>query len=308
MNDYERHVWQELLKTKAQPPSLATRLSQTLTGRVRRLLEVAQGAPDSPLGTLLTRIQSVAREVIIHTLERSATAHQYARVESTLRTFGSQATSASEIRLLPLQIKDAAARRLAQEGTVTVAAQGALAGLTASLCELIPGLQALTVATILADMAASIYLLAQNAVRIGYSYGYSVDEPEDLPHFLVAMAPHTRDAALIEAKLMAYTALRESGGKLAASVAGHASVRLLAAENPAVGRLLDAVVARLALRLSERQWGLLIPVAGAAVQGAVNAGFARAGSMEAVRYFQHLHLLDRYGEAYMTRQSPSMSA
>lgn len=301
MNEYERCVLQTLLQAALQPPTLAERLTQSLTGRVRRMLEVAQAAPDSPLGALLARIQTVAREAIMHTLERSATAQQYARVETLLRSHGSQATTASEIRLLPLAIKDSVARRLAQENTVTVAAEGALAGLTASLCELIPGLQTLTIPTILADMATSIYLLAQNAVRIGYSYGYSLDVPEELPHFLAAMAPHTTDAALLEAKWMAHAALRDSSSRLAASLAHHTSIRLLSAENPAVGRLLDAVVARIALRLTEREWGLFIPVAGAVIQGAVNAGFARAGSAQAVQYFQRLHLVERYGEDYLSR-------
>jgi len=307
MNDYERRVLQDFHRARAQPPSLAARMSKTLTGRVRRLLEVAQAAPDSALGVLLERMRALAREAIIVTLERSATASQYARVEHALRAYGSQASTAEEIKLLPLAIKDSVARKLAQENTLTVGLEGAAAGLTASFCELIPGLQAFTLPTILADMAASIYLLAQNAVRIGYSYGYTLDAPEELPHFVTAMAPYTTDAALLEAKWMAHVALRESGGRLAATVAGHASVRMLAADNPAFGRLLDRVAARLALRLGEREWGLLIPVAGAVIQGAVNAGFAKAGSAQAVQYFQRMHLVERYGEDYLAAQWRALS-
>jgi len=302
MNEYEQQVLQLWRQADRRPVTLATRVTGALTGRVRSPLHTAGQNPDRTLGQLLERMRDAARESIIRTLEHSSTASQMARVERILRQSGSHAQSAQDIRMLPLQIKDHVARQLARENTLTVAAEGALAGLAASLCELIPGLQALALPAILADMAASVWLLAQNAVRIGYSYGYSIDEPEDIAHFLIAMAPYTADAALLESKWVAHTALRQSGAQLAATFSGHGSIATLAAANPAIGSLIDRVAARLALRLGEREWGLLVPVAGAVIQGSVNAAFARAGSAQAMRYFQHVHLLERYGEEYLQRQ------
>lgn len=302
MNAYEEHVIREWMRADARPPALSAKLVRRLTGRVRGLLRAAEGSPDGPVAKLMDRVRLVAREAITRTLEHSATASQLARVEARLERSGSHATSAAEIRMLPLQVKDAVARELAKENTVTVAAEGMVAGLTASLCECIPGLQALTIPTILADIAASLYLLAQNAVRIGYSYGYDIDHPDDLPHFLMAMAPHTADAALIEAKWTAHVALRTSGSHVVSTVAEHASMRTLATNSPAISGLLDQISTRLALRIGEREWGLLIPVAGALVQGSVNAAFARSGSAQAVRYFQELHMVERYGAEYTLRQ------
>lgn len=307
MNAYEEEVIRGWLYADRQPLSLSRRLTKGLTGRVRRILQSVEGSPESMAGTLLTRIRSVAREGIIQTLERSATASQYARVEQSLRQAGSSAATPQAIRMLPLQVKDTVAKELIRVNTRTVAIEGVLAGLCASLCECVPGLQSLTIPTILADIAASIYLLAQNAVRIGYSYGYSLDHVEDIPHFLTSMSPYTADAALCEGKWMAHAAVRQGGERIASAFAQQVALRTIVSDNPAFSSLLDSIATRLALRLGEREWGLLIPVAGAVLQGSVNAAFAKSGSAQSIRYFQELHLLDRYGEDYVQARREAMT-
>lgn len=301
MTEYELQVLRHWLAEDASPP-LAERVALAASGRIRRTLAalalVRRGKPVA----LLERLTAIAREAILRALEQADTPAQQKRVLDTVQELGSGAQTAEEVRMLPLRIKDEASRRLSVRHGRAVAAEGLAAGFTVSLCELIPGLQAFAIPAIAADLAATVYMMAQSAVQTGYSYGYTLDNPEDLPHLLAAMAPHAQDASLIEAKLAAHAALRETGVAVARSVADHAAVRALATANPAVHQLIDAVATRLAMRLAEKELGLALPIVGALTQGAVNTAFARYAHRKATRYFQRLHLVERYGEQYVNER------
>ena len=302
MTEYEKLVIRTWLLQDAKPLPLAIRLTTGLTGRIKGVLRTAAWAKGPRATQFFERLRSAAREAIIRTLEQAATAQQLERVERELRTLGSQADTATAIRMLPLQVKDETARRLAKTQTVHVATEGAVAGLVTSVCELAPGLQGFVVPALIADMTATMYMMAQSAVQIGYSYGYSLHTPDDLPHFLVAMAPHTDEASLLDAKLTAHLALRESGILAARAVGEHLTVRMLSANNMAFSKLIDTVASRMALYLAEKELGFLLPIAGAVLQGSVNAAFAHASYLRAARYFQRLHFIDRYGEEYLETQ------
>ncbi len=306
MNAYEQTVLCDWLRDDAQPEKLPERLTRHFSGGVGRLVRGIERLNHKKTQALYARLQDAAKAMIIRILEQSASTKQLDRVEKTIRSLGGNAHSASEIRMLPLAIKDEAARRLAQTQTITVSAEGVTAGFLTSLFELVPGLQGLIVPTILADLYATIRLLAQSAVQIGYSYGYNLRNEEDLPHFLVAMAPTTTDAHLIEAKLTAHLAVRESATLAMRTALQNVTVSALMSGSPFLGSLVDALAARIALYFIEKEGSLLIPIAGAVLQGAINASFARMNYHDAKRYFQRQHFIERYGVDYLEAQLDSL--
>ena len=299
MNAYEQSVLQTWLRDAKQPEKLPIRLTRQFSGGVGRIVKTIEKINHKKTQDLYARLQGAAKNMIIKVLEQSATIRQLERVENEIAKLGGHAENASEIRLLPLEIKDEVARRLAHSQTITVSAEGVTAGFLTSLFELVPGLQGLVVPTILADLYATIRMLAQSAVQIGYSYGYNLHNEEDLAHFLVAMAPTAADARVIEAKLTAHLAARESAMVAARALGQHLTVSMLASGSPFIGSLVDALATRIALYFIEKEGSLLIPIAGAVLQGAINASFARMNYQDARRYFQRLHLIDRYGEDYL---------
>ncbi len=301
MNEYELQVLQRWI-AEDELPSLAERLASAASGRIRRTLAALAAVRRGKPVALLERLTAIAREGILRALEQADTPAQQQRVLDVIHSLGGGAQTPEEVRMLPLRTKDEASRKLALRQGKAVAAEGAAAGFTVSLCELLPGLQAFAIPAIAADLAAAVYLMAQGAIQTGYSYGYTLDNPEDLPHLLAAMAPHAQDASLLEAKFAAHTALRQTGATMARSMADHAAIRTLVSANPAVHELIDAVARRLAMRLAEKELGLALPLVGALVQGAVNTAFARYAHRKATRYFQRLHLVERYGEPYVNER------
>lgn len=302
MNAYEQSVLKEWMAAEAAPKPFTVTLTKRLTGKARAVMSLAAHVAPVRGPAMADWLRETIRAMIVKTLEQAATARQYAKVEQTIRNLGGAATCASEVRLLPLEIKDETARRMAHGQTIAVSIEGAAAGFATSLFELIPGLQAWVIPTIAADLYATVSMMAQNAVQIGYSYGYSLQNPEDLSHILVAMAPSEEDAQIVEAKVAAHLAMRSAGAALTRAAGEQLSLRLAAGASPAVAQLLDVLAARIALAFAEKEMAVLIPFVGAVVQGSVNASFARASYHGARRYFQKLHMLDRYGDDYLQLQ------
>ncbi|PWI57941.1 EcsC family protein [Sulfoacidibacillus thermotolerans] len=300
MTPYEEQVLASWSVT-AEPP-FTVQFTQRLTQQTGRLLHFVSAVTKRMQPKLAERITDFARGAIYTALEQASTARQFERVEVILRDFGSHASTPTDIRMLPLDVKDATAERLFRTTRRTFTAQGAAAGLLTSALGLVPGLQGLIAPAIVADLYVTLRLMAQCTVETGYSYGYTLHTPEDLPHLLVAMAPITADTDLILAKMSAHLALREAGFTFVKSVGEHISLRTVALSFPAVGQLVDLIATRLAIGLLEQQGTLLLPIAGAAVQGSIHAAFAQASYLQASRYFQRQHLIERYGEEEITRR------
>ncbi len=297
MTPYESEAM-ALWSTPGEDP-FTLRFAKQFTQRTSHLLHFASKFTRRLQPKLADRLTNIAREAILTVLDQASTARQFDHVERSLRELGSHASTTSEIRMLPLEIKDETALRLAKSTRIVMSAQGATAGILTSVFTMIPGLQGFIAPTIAADLYVTIRLMAQGAVQTGYSYGYSLRNAEDLPHLLIAMSPFSADQELISAKVGAHLALRQASFTLTKAAGEHLSSRLIATSIPAVGQLIDLMAARLAMRLLEQQGSLILPIAGAAVQGSVNAAFAHASYLEARRYFQRLHLVDRYGEDFI---------
>ena len=287
MNAYERQVLQQWVKDDQLKGKASVRLAKSLTGRLGRIVKMA--AKQETIAKGMDKLRDVARQAVFQVLEQAATAKQLERVEMVTQSLGAGATTASELRMLPLEVKDQISRQLTRRQTAVLSTQGAAAGFAASVFELVPGLQGLVIPTIIADLFATVYLMAQSAVQIGYSYGYSLHNPDDIPHFLFAMAPYDPDANILEAKLALHVSMKKGSLAPVAQLASHEVLRPLA----------DRIAARIAANFMEQRLGVLIPVAGALLQGSLNAVFAESSYKSAKRYFQRQHFIDRYGEVFL---------
>lgn len=296
MTDYELQVMEQWIAAETAPLPLSQRLAKGLTGRVGLAMRATTLLRNDRVNQLVQSLRTVAQDAILAAMTRTATAQQLRKVEDVLRSMGSGAESAAEIKMLPLIVKDEVSRQLASRHTRSAAAEGATAGLASSLCELIPGLQGWVIPVILADLTATITMMAQSAVQIGYSYGYNMHDPEDAIHIVTAMSPLQDDAQLLEAKIMAHLAAQESGVVMARLLAGHVTMQAVTVAAPAMARLIEVVSSRIALALAQKELSLLVPIVGAVVQGTVNTAFSRANYSMARRYFQQQHLYARYGE------------
>src|ERR1019366_5781094 len=72
--------------------------------------------------------------------------------------------------------------------------------------------------------------------------------------------------------------------------------QLLEREAPQMIRLIAYVADRLGVVLTEKELGIIIPVAGAVLNSALNVAFQRLGHQTAKDYFRRLILEDRYGD------------
>jgi hypothetical protein len=72
--------------------------------------------------------------------------------------------------------------------------------------------------------------------------------------------------------------------------------KVLEREAPQMIRLIAQVTDRLGVNMTQKELGILVPIAGAALNGSVNIAFQRIAHQTAKDYFRRLLLEDRYGE------------
>ncbi len=287
MNAYERQVLRDWLHEDQRKLNLATCLTKQLSGRLSKVAKLAAGQETLAKG--MDKLRDVTRHALLQVLSQAATAKQMHQVEQVAHTFGSHVTTASDLRMLPLEVKDQISHTLTKKHTARLTTEGATAGFATSLFELVPGLQTLVLPTIIADLTATVFFMAQSAVQIGYSYGYSMETEEDITHFLFALSPYDLDDNIIEAKVALHMSIKKGTMLPIAQLANHEALR----------PLIDRIATRIATTFMEQRVSLLIPVAGALLQGTLNAAFAKSSYKSAKRYFQRQHFMERYGEDYL---------
>ena len=115
---------------------------------------------------------------------------------------------------------------------------------------------------------------------------------------LRAMAPQT--ATSDEGYLAIKTAIVGSIRETSRFVAGTAGVmidrQLLEREAPQMIRLIATVAERLGITVTQKELGILVPVAGAVLNGSINLAFQQVSHQTAKDYFRRLLLEDRYGD------------
>lgn len=206
------------------------------------------------------------------------------------------------LQFMPLSQLDAVADSFRWGSTVLLGAEGALLGGATTMAEGIPGAQLVIPSLILTDVTTSMTLLSRHTCRVATSYGYSSKRSGNLPHLMAAMAPQseTSDEGYLALKMAVVTSIRESGQFMARTAGMVLDRQILEREAPQMIRLITYVADRLGVVVTQKELGLLVPIAGAVLNSSINIAFQQVGHQTAKDYFRRLLLEDRYGEELVT--------
>ena len=124
---------------------------------------------------------------------------------------------------------------------------------------------------------------------------------------MAAMAPQTEssDEGYVALKTAVVTSIRESGQFMARTTGMVLDRQLLEREAPQMIRLITYVADRLGVVITQKELGVLVPIAGAVLNSGINVAFQQVGHQTAKDYFRRVILEDRYGEelvAYAIQQ------
>lgn len=294
---YERKVLREIALHRVQPNAVEWVL-ETLGRPVRRLLRVGTDSNSVVVRTVSDQIHGWIEEGLIQTIK---IANRLTRVDEVLKRFalrGFEVKNPKGVRRLPLEHLDSVANSFSFGSTVLLGAEGAVLGVATTFAGSVPGAQLVIPSLVLTDITSSMALLSRHACRISTTYGYSSRLKENVPHLIAAMAPQTKgsDEGYVALKAAVMTSIGEAGQFAARSAATVIDRQLLEREAPQMVRLISTVSERLGVVITQKELGLLIPIAGAVVNGSINMAFQRVGHTTAQDYFRRLVLEDRYGE------------
>ena len=296
--EYEHRVIQELALHRVQPNAVH-RLLEGAGRPVARLLRIGRNSQNSTLRGLTRHIHGWIEEGLIKTLK---TANKLANTKDISRRYAARGIHIGEdfesLRYVPLSKLDPVADSFRFSSSLLLAAEGALLGGATTLAEGIPGAQLVIPSLILTDVTSSMTLLSRHTCRVATAYGYSSKRPDNLPHLVAAMAPQsaTADEGYLALKTAVVTSIRESSQFMARTTGILLDRQVLEREAPQMIRLLAYVADRLGVVVTQKELGILVPMAGAFLNSSINLAFQQVGHQTAKDYFRRLILEERYGE------------
>jgi hypothetical protein len=307
--EYEARVVEEIARHIVSP-SLLRRALETAGRPIEKILEIGALSKIRPVQWTSELVFRGVRRA----LETSLTAASWtAREDGVLDTasgMGIRSDSVAKLRDRPLEELDALADRFERSHALLLGAEGAALGAATTLSETIPFAFLALPTLVAADVSASMTLLARHASRIATSYGYAPSVPENRVHIIAAMAPQgdSPDEGYFAAKAAAVETMVEAGHFLARRAGKNMTRRLLEGEAPKIVRLLHYVANRIGVVLTEKELGMLVPVAGAALNAGLNVAFQKIGHTAVKDYFRLMILEERYGEAAVRGHLDAMIA
>ena len=200
-----------------------------------------------------------------------------------------------DVRFLDISIMDAVADSYDLSNAAIVGMEGAVMGLATTLCEGFG--QLLIIPVVLADVTLSLVLLSRHICQIATSYGYSSQDYENITHILAALMPRntSSDEGYLSNKALAVEAMREAN-KFMAKNQGNINKELIQNQAPKLIQLINSLVERLGIEITEKELGILVPIVGALLNGGLNIAFQQVGHTTAKDYFRELHLCSKYGD------------
>jgi hypothetical protein len=274
------------------------RILETIGRPVGRLFQFARDSRNPALKGISDRVQGWVQEGLIKTVQA---ANRFTGTEEVTRRVESMDIHVADIesmRYLPMSTLDRVADSFKTSNRVLLGVEGALLGSATTLAEGVPGAQLLIPTLILADVTASMTLLSRQTCLLGSVYGFSPKNLENLPHILAAMAPQTTtsDEGYLAIKAAVVASVRETSRFVAGTAGMMIDRHLLEREAPQMIRLLTSVAERLGVTVTQKELGILVPVAGAVLNGSINMAFQQVCHQTAKDYFRRLLLEDRYGD------------
>ena len=305
--EYEQHVIRELASHRVQPNAVQ-RVLDGVGKPVSKLLTLGRKSQNRALRGVTEHIHGWIEEGLIKTFRAANRLANTKDIAKRYRARGIQVGDDFEsLRYMPLSQLDAVADSIRWGSSFLLGAEGALLGSATTMAEGIPGAQLVIPSLMFTDVTSSMTLLSRHTCRIATAYGYSSKRPENLPHLVAAMAPQTEtsDEGYIALKTAVVTSIRESGQFMARSASMVMDRKLLEREAPQMIRLITYVADRLGIVITQKELGILVPIAGAILNSSINVAFQQVGHQTAKDYFRRVLLEDRYGEelvAYALQQ------
>jgi hypothetical protein len=296
--EYERQVIRELALHRVQPNAVH-RLLEGAGRPMSKLLNFGRTSRSKALRGLAEHVHGWIEEGLIKTFRA---ANRIANTKDISRRYAGRGIHVGDdfesLRYMPLSQLDAVADSFRWGSSFLLGAEGALLGSATTMAEGIPGAQLVIPSLILTDVTSSMTLLSRHTCRIATAYGYSSKKPENLPHLIAAMAPQSdnSDEGYLALKTAVVTSIRESGQFITRTASVVVDRQLLEREAPQMIRLLTYVADRLGIVITQKELGVLVPIAGAVLNSSINVAFQQVGHLTAKDYFRRVILEDRYGE------------
>jgi hypothetical protein len=295
--EYEQKVIRQIAVHKVQPHAVQ-RVLDTVGRPFGRLLQAGRESKSRALRGVTDRVQGWVEEGLIKTFKAANRITNPQEVTRRFAAKGMKVDDVESLRYLPLSILDNVADSFRFSNSLMLGFEGMLLGGATTMAEGIPGAQLVIPSLILTDITTSLTLLSRHTCQVATAYGYSSREVKNLPHLIAAMAPKTEtgDEGYLALKTAVVTSISESGKFLARTGAVVIDRQVLEREAPQMIRLITYVADRLGVVLTEKELGIIVPVAGAVLNSSLNVAFQRLGHQTAKDYFRRLILEDRYGE------------
>jgi len=296
--EYEQQVVRELALHRVQPNAIQ-RLLEGAGRPVAKLLKSGRESNSRALRGLSEKVHGWIEEGLIKTFR---VANKLANTKEISKRYAVRGINVGNdfesLRYMPLSQLDAVADSFRFSSSLLLGLEGALLGGATTMAEGIPGAQLVIPSLILTDITSSMTLLSRHTCRLATSYGYSSRKLENLPHLMAAMAPQSEasDEGYLALKTAVVTSIRESGQFMARTAGVLLDRQLLEREAPQMIRLITYVADRLGVVMTQKELGVLVPIAGAVLNSSINVAFQQVGHNTAKDYFRRIILEDRYGE------------
>src|SRR5215468_10707699 len=296
--EYEQQVIRELAMHRVQPNAIQ-RLLENVGKPMVKLMNFGRTSQSRTVRGLSEHIHGWIEEGLIKTFRA---ANRLASTKDIVKRYAARGIQVGDdfesLRFMPLSQLDAVADSLRFGSSFLLGAEGALLGGATTLAEGIPGAQLVIPSLMLTDVTSSMTLLSRHTCRIATAYGYSSKKPENLPHLMAAMAPQaeTSDEGYLAIKTAVVTSIREAGQFMSRTTGMVLDRQVLEREAPQMIRLITYVADRLGIVVTQKELGVLVPIAGAVLNSSINMAFQQIGHQTAKDYFRRLILEERYGE------------
>jgi EcsC protein family len=296
--EYEQQVIRELAIHRVQPNAVQ-RMLEGVGKPMAKLMNIGRNSQNRTLRGLSDHVHGWIEEGLIKTFRA---ANKLANTKDISRKYAARGIHIGDdfesLRFMPLSQLDAVADSVRWSSTLLLGAEGVLLGGATTMAEGIPGAQLVIPSLILTDITTSMTLLSRHTCRIATAYGFSSNRPENLPHLMAAMAPQSEasDEGYLALKTAVVTSIREAGQFMSRTTGVLLDRQLLEREAPQMIRLITYVADRLGIVITQKELGVLVPIAGAVLNSSINVAFQQVGHQTAKDYFRRLLLEDRYGE------------
>jgi hypothetical protein len=296
--EYEQQVIRELAMHRVQPNAVH-RLLEGVGKPMAKLMNIGRNSQNRALRGLSDHVHGWIEEGLIKTFRA---ANKLANSKDISRRYAARGIHIGDdfesLRFMPLSQLDAVADSVRWGSTLLLGAEGVLLGGATTMAEGIPGAQLVIPSLILTDITTSMTLLSRHTCRIATAYGFASNRPENLPHLMAAMAPQSEssDEGYLALKTAVVTSIREAGQFMSRTTGVLLDRQLLEREAPQMIRLITYVADRLGIVITQKELGVLVPIAGAVLNSSINVAFQQVGHQTAKDYFRRILLEDRYGE------------